>query len=494
MQHSMAETRQIPRIVIAAQKGGAGKTVLSVGLVAALRAQGLSIAAFKKGPDYIDAGWLGLAAGRDCFNLDSYLFDTEIVRASFLKRSSGSDLAVIEGNRGVFDGVDSAGSFSTAELAKLLNAPVILVVDATKMTRTAAALVLGCRALDPDLNVRGVILNRVAGERHERILRESIEGASSIPVIGSVRKLPLERFPQRHLGLLPWHEHPEALAFVEEAAHIVSDSIDLERLLEVARRASELDSQTGTDLFPVPKARTPSGLRIGVLKDSAFQFYYPENLETLRMRGAPIVEVSALESDELPDVDGLYIGGGFPETHAERLAQNHRFRESVYAAVERGLPVYAECGGLMYLSRNLVIDNRDFPMAGVLPVQTVLRRKPQGHGYMRAEVTGPNPFYPRGTVLTGHEFHYSMITGVEQSLSSCAFRIIRGHGIDGKRDGMCVRNVLATYLHVHALGAPQWADGILRKAAEFRSQRLAPDRGPDSNHPRSVGKGMLGVG
>jgi cobyrinic acid a,c-diamide synthase len=432
--------------------------------------------------------------GGDCFNLDSYLFDTETVRASFLKRSSESDLAIVEGNRGVFDGVDAAGSFSTAELAKLLRAPVILVVDATKMTRTAAALVLGCRALDPDLDVRGVILNRVAGERHERILRESIEGASSIPVIGSVRKLPSKRFPQRHLGLLPWHEHPEALAFIDEAARIARDSIDLERLLEVAHGAPELESRGSLDLFAVPEARTPSGLRIGVLKDSAFQFYYPENLETLRRRGATIVEVSALESDELPEVDGLYVGGGFPETHAERLAGNHRFRQSVYAAVEKGLPVYAECGGLMYLSRNLVMDDKAYPMVGVLPVQTVLRRKPQGHGYMRAEVTGPNPFYPLGTVLTGHEFHYSMIAGLDPSFSSCAFRIIRGHGIDGKRDGMCVKNVLATYLHVHALGAPRWADGILRKAAEFRSHRLAPDQGPDSDHPRAVGKGMLGVG
>jgi cobyrinic acid a,c-diamide synthase len=493
MQRTMSETQRIPRIVIAAQRGGAGKTVLSVGLVAAMRARGLSVAAFKKGPDYIDAGWLGLAAGRDCFNLDSYLFDTDTVRGSFLKRSSDSDLAIIEGNRGVFDGVDSAGSFSTAELAKLLAAPVVLVVDAT-MTRTAAALVLGCRALDPDLDVRGVILNRVAGDRHERILRESIEGASSIPVIGSVRRMPSKRFPQRHLGLLPWHEHPEALAFIEEAARIARDSIDLARLLEMAHSASELESRGSMDVFAVPESSAPPGLRIGVLKDSAFQFYYPENLEALSRRGATIVEVSALEADELPDVDGLYVGGGFPETHAERLARNHRFRRSVYAAVEKGLPVYAECGGLMYLSRNLVIDDKTYPMVGVLPVQTVLARKPQGHGYIRAEVTGSNPFYPVGTVLTGHEFHYSMVTGLERSLSSCVFRITRGHGIDGKHDGMCIKNVLATYLHVHALGAPQWADGIVGKAAEFRSQRLAPDQGPDSGRPRSEGKGLLGVG
>lgn len=482
----MSERARIPRIVIAALKGGAGKTFLSVGIVAALRRRGLSTVAFKKGPDYIDAGWLGLAAASDCCNLDSYLLDNETVRGSFLKRSRGADIAVVEGNRGLFDGVDSDGSYSTAELAKLLAAPVILVVDATKMTRTAAALVVGCRVLDPELDLRGVILNRVGGARHEKILRESIEKAASIPVVGSVRKRPLKNFPQRHLGLLPWHEHPQALGFVEEASGVVEESVDLAWLLETAGSAREFDSRDARDPLGIPSGESASPLVIGVLRDAAFQFYYPENLEALRGNGAHIVEISALESEELPDLDALYIGGGFPETHARILSANSRFRESLRSAVERGLPVYAECGGLMYLSENLVIDGHRYPMAGVLPVETVLERRPQGHGYMRAETVSSNPFYPTGAILTGHEFHYSRITGLDAARVPCAFRIIRGHGLDGSKDGMCVRNVLATYLHVHALGMPLWAEGILRKAREFRATRVSADQETDSGRGGSV--------
>jgi cobyrinic acid a,c-diamide synthase len=478
----MTETTEIPRVVIAAHRGGAGKTLIAVGIVAALRQRGLSIAAFKKGPDYIDAGWLGLAAGTDCHNLDSYLFDTDIVRASFLKRSSGKQAAIIEGNRGVFDGVDADGSYSTAELAKALRAPVVLVIDATKMTRTAAALVLGCKALDPQLDLQGVILNRVGGARHEKVLTESIENATGVPVIGSVQKLALENLPQRHLGLLPWHEHPQASEFVQSAARVTEECIDLDRLLEIARAAPALRLPPAIHPFFGPRETSQTGLLIGVLRDSAFQFYYPENLEALGKTGARIVEVSALEARELPNVDALYIGGGFPETHASRLAQNNTFRESLRKEIQRGLPVYAECGGLMYLSRNLVIDSDSYPMVGALPVETVLKRQPQGHGYIKVEVCAPNPFYPIGTVLTGHEFHYSCVTGIDRADIQCAFRIMRGHGFDGERDGICTENVLATYVHVHALGTPQWAEGILRKAQEFWGMS---DAGKGEADPRS---------
>ncbi|MCA1959853.1 MAG: cobyrinate a,c-diamide synthase [Desulfomonile sp.] len=463
----MSQIVNVSRFVIAAHKGGAGKTLLSVGLAAALRKRGIDLAAFKKGPDYIDAGWLGLAAGGECYNLDSYLFDRDVVLASFAARSAGKDLALIEGNRGLFDGVDAAGSYSTAELAKLLGAGVILVIDATKMTRTAAAFVLGCRALDPGVELRGVILNRVGGARHERILTESIEGAAGVPVLGSVRKLELGRFPQRHLGLLPWHEHPEALSFVDEAASVVAESIDIDRLLQLVNPVSGIDVPVDADRFPFVTRTHDRSLRIGVLKDSAFQFYYPENIEVLERSGASVVQISAMDAPELPTLDALYIGGGFPETHAERLADNKRFRTSIADAIAAGLPVYAECGGLMYLSRNLVIDANVYPMVGALPVDTVLEKTPQGHGYIQAEVTETNPFYPMGSVLTGHEFHYSRVAGLEESGVSCAFRVTRGHGLDGSSDGMCVHNVLATYVHVHALGTPAWAEGILRRAAEF---------------------------
>ncbi len=463
----MLKKTNIPRLVIAALRGGAGKTLLSVGLVAALRRSGFAVSAFKKGPDYIDAGWLGMAAGGDCYNLDSFLCDNETVKTSFADRSQGKDIAIVEGNRGLFDGVDSAGHYSTAELAKLLNAPVILIVDATKMTRTAAALVLGCRMLDSGMDLRGVILNRVGGARHERVLREAIETATCIPVIGSVSKLPLENFPQRHLGLLPLHEHPRAGEFLDEAAEIISGSVDLDRLLEAARTAGDLYYATPPVLLE-PRDET---LRIGVLKDSAFQFYYPENLEALKGRGAELVFVSALSHSPLPDLDALYIGGGFPETHAERLAENSIFKESLLKAAQDGLPIYAECGGLMYLSRNLRIDEDVYPMVGVFPLETVLERKPQGHGYIEVEISAPNPFYPGGTKLKGHEFHYSYVTGLDNPGASYAFRVTRGHGMDGTRDGICVDNALGTYVHVHALGEPLWAEGILKSALNYRGGR-----------------------
>ncbi len=285
----------------------------------------------------------------------------------------------------------------TAQLAKLLKSPVILVVDSTKMTRTAAALVLGCRTLDPELQLKGIILNRVASDRHERILRQSIEEVSGIPVIGSVRKLALENFPQRHLGLLPLHEHPQALDFIDEASIVAEESIDLDRVMEIASAAGQFPSELHPE--PVDFAPNPgqNGLRIGILKDSAFQFYYPENLEALRRRVGPLVEISALDQAEFPEVDGLYIGGGFPETNAERLAENTIFKESLCKAIEQGLPVYAECGGLMYLSRNLCVDEQIYPMVGVFPIDTVLERKPQGLGYIRVQVDGTQPILsPRG--------------------------------------------------------------------------------------------------
>lgn len=464
---------QTPRLVTAALRGGAGKTLVSIGLAAALRMQGLAVGVFKKGPDYIDAGWLGLAAGDACYNLDSYLFDAETVLRSFVSRSANRDLSLVEGNRGLFDGVDAAGSFSTAELAKLLHAPVVLILDATKVTRTAAALVMGCQGLDPQMDLKAVILNRVAGSRHEQVLRESVETATGIPVVGSIRKLQLRDFPQRHLGLLPLQEHPGAMDFVGHAARLAEESVDLTRIRAVAASAPPLPVD-GRSLFPdMAQVDGDQRVRIGIVRDSAFQFYYPENLEALQRRGAELVEVSALDQSELPQVDALYIGGGFPETHASRLAENRSFRESLLAEVRNGLPVYAECGGLMYLSRNLCVDANTYPMVGVFPIDTVLERKPQGLGYIRVEVAADNPFYPRGAILTGHEFHYSTVRGLDETGVASAFRVLRGHGADGVRDGMCALNVLGTYVHLHALGEPLWAEGITRKAREYKSLRLS---------------------
>jgi cobyrinic acid a,c-diamide synthase len=455
-----------PRIVTAALKGGAGKTLLTAGIIAALRNSNKSVAAFKKGPDYIDAGWLGKAAGAPCYNLDAFLQPAEAVKTSFAIRSASKDFAVVEGNRGLFDGVDSLGSYSTAELAKLLKSPVILIVDATKITRTAAAMVLGCLLLDPDLSIKGVILNRVAGVRHETVLTQSIEDIAGIPVIGAVKKLSTLDFPQRHLGLLPLYEHPQADSIIREASKIIQDSVDMEKLTSIAGLAGNLEFELAPAEFSAKK-----GIRIGVLNDAAFQFYYPENLEALEKLGADVVFLSGLNSAELPDLDAMYIGGGFPETHAVDLSNNAGFRASLLEAARSGMPIYAECGGLMYLSKNLLIDDKTYPMVGVFPIDTVLGRKPQGHGYIEVEAAGINPFYQTGTILKGHEFHYSYVVGAENA--DFAFKVLRGHGIDGSHDGICAYNCLGTYVHVHALGEPQWAEALVDSAEKFKTRRMS---------------------
>jgi cobyrinic acid a,c-diamide synthase len=301
-------------------------------------------------------------------------------------------------------------------------------------------------------------------------------------VIGSVPKLAVTNFPQRHLGLLPLHEHPLAQQFVQEAAELAERSIDLDAIMRCAEQAGPFSVQI-SDQAPVstPHA-TRERLRIGIVKDSAFQFYYPENLEALAGTNGQIVEISALEPVELPDLDALYIGGGFPETHAEQLATNTVFKTSLLRAVQNGLPVYAECGGLMYLARNLHMDDQVYPMVGVFPMDTVLERKPKGLGYIHVEVDRPNPFYPQGATLAGHEFHYSSVANLEGDDDACVFRVVRGHGMDGLRDGISRFNALGTYMHVHALGEPLWAEGILARAAAHHYIRTC---NPGASRPNS---------
>lgn len=462
-----------PRILIAALRGGSGKTLLSIGLIAAWKALGKNVTPFKKGPDYIDAGWLALAAGRPCHNLDTFLVETKHILQSFLSHSSQGDIAVVEGNRGLYDGIDIKGSTSTAELAKLLQAPVVLCIDCTKSTRTMAAAVLGCMQFDPGVDIKGVILNRVAGPRHEQILRKSIEHYCNIPVLGAVPKLGKQNFPERHMGLIPTPEHAWAQESIDAAAQMAANYLDLDALAEIARQAprrfvSEQHpaSPTNRDLCS-DQHLTP---RIGIIKDSAFQFYYPENIEALAYAGAETVFISPLTSDNIPPVDALYIGGGFPETHAEQLSANVKFREQLKLLAEDGLPIYAECGGLMYLGEALVLDERSYPMAGVLPVVFGFSKKPQGHGYTIVVVKEKNPYFEVGAELRGHEFHYSRVLKWRGAAKDLVFDMQRGTGFIDNKDGVCYKNVLATYTHLHALGSPSWAESIVRNARAYKNK------------------------
>lgn len=457
-----------PRLVLAGLRGGSGKTTLSLGLTAAWRRAGRRVVPFKKGPDYIDAGWLAFAAGHPCFNLDPHLMGWRQVARSFYTHASPEGVAVIEGNRGLYDGMDAEGGYSTAELAKLLGAPVVLIIDCTKVTRTVAAMVMGCQRFDQEVNLAGVVLNRLAGARHEKTAREAIERYCGLPVLGAIPKLKGE-LAERHLGLVPAHEVAEAEAALRFAADYATSHLDLDALWGVAQAAAPLEGEPLATCLRQPAPRP----RVAVIRDAAFWFYYPENIAALGEAGAEVVFVDALRDPCLPKVDALYIGGGFPEMHAAALAANGGFRESVRLAVEAGLPVYAECGGLMYLGRALHLDGRAYPMVGALPVAFEICAKPQGHGYTVLEAEEPNPYFERGALVHGHEFRYSRAVEWRAGSLPLAFRVRRGHGFDGSRDGLLYRNVLAGYTHIHALGVPQWAPALVGRAAEFRARAEA---------------------
>jgi cobyrinic acid a,c-diamide synthase len=456
-----------PRLVIAGASGDSGKTLASLGLLLAASREGLCARAFKKGPDYIDAAWLGWASAHAARNLDTFLMGFERVAASFARHATPDGLNVIEGNRGLYDGVDARGTHSTAELAKALSAPVLLVVNGTKVTRTAAAWVLGCQKLDPAVRIAGVILNQVSTARHERIVREAIESVCGVPVLGVLPRIERKNLlPQRHLGLVTPEEHP-SLDELKQELIAVAAHLDFAKILAIAREASAFSLPATTE------AELPdgSGLTIGYLKDSAFTFYYADNLEALESTGAKLVPISALSAQALPEaLDALYIGGGFPETHTAQLASNHTFLESLALAARRGLPVYAECGGLMLLARLIEWRGERHPMAGVLPIDIEVLPTPQGHGYTELAVDRPNPFFPAGLALRGHEFHYSRVV-LDGPAPQTACQVARGSGSFEHRDGIVAGNVWASYTHLNALATPEWAAGVLNAARRFASER-----------------------
>jgi cobyrinic acid a,c-diamide synthase len=472
----------LPRIIVAGLAGDTGKSLVTLGLARTLVRRGRRVAPFKKGPDFIDAAWLAAAARVPGRNLDTYLMSPAAIVASVERASRCADLALVEGNRGLFDGVDARGSHSTAQLSKLIGAPVVLVVNCTKATRTVAAQVLGCKVLDPGVALAGVVLNRVGTRRQEAVIREAVLGDAGVPVLGAIPRLEGEPLPSRHLGLVCAGEHPEREAALEAIAAAVERYVDVEAVCTIAANAGSMPGA----VVPEP-ARSAGHARIGVLRDAAFSFYYPENLEALEAAGAELVWISPLADRALPAIDALYAGGGFPEEYAGALAENAQLRGALAAAIADGLPVWAECGGLMYLSRSIRRDGRDYPMVGALPISVEHTPRPQGHGYMAATVDRENPFLPVGTRLVGHEFHYSRLASDAQpGLSSTGgeggfdtvLAVERGVGLGQSRDGLAAGNVVATYLHLHALGTPEWAPALVRAAlarAALASGRGAPE-------------------
>lgn len=541
------------RICISALSGGGGKTLLSLGLARAFSRQGLAVQPFKKGPDYIDAAWLSLAAGRQASNLDPYFLPPARLRALFrhVMERSGARLALLEGNRGLFDGMDVRGSCATAELARTLDCPVLLSLDCTKMTRTAAALVAGVRNFEPGLRLAGVVLNQVASARHEGILREAITTYTDVPVLGAIPRLRENPLPERHMGLASLcgdELSPQAQEILEKLADVVRDHVDMDRVLALADDLPALPEEadfwdeaawagegavapsgagrsaachagtafaagagascegaapTGALSVTSPRATTPDSTqmgrdesvavsrcrtlhpadspepapRIGYVRDRALWFYYEENLEALRRAGAELVRLSLLDDAPWPELDGLYLGGGFPEDWARELASSPHLARLATLAGE-GLPIYAECGGFMVLASALERDGQRWPMSGIFPVETRFCPKPQGLGYVRADVVLPNPYFPQGSVLRGHEFHYSLChepAAVSGRLEH-ALRLRKGTGMgrdaEGHgRDGLVSGRVWAAYCHIFAPAVPGWAPRFVDLARCYRRER-----------------------
>ena len=514
----------MPRLFVSAAHKSSGKTTISVGIAAALRGRGLVVQPFKKGPDYIDPMWLTAAAGRSCCNLDFHTMGRAEILAEFVRRRGSADLALIEGNKGLHDGVSVDGADSNAALAKLLAAPAVLVVDTRGITRGIAPLLRGYRDFDPGVRIAGVILNQVGGERHEAKLVRAVQTYTDIPVLGAIGRTPELALDAAHLGLVPPAEIEEAGDRVERVARRIEADVDLDRVHGIAARAEPLDAirtemldtaraepldairaemldtaraepldtarvepldtvrtemldaaRAGPiDAAPASRRPTPGArdVRIAIARDAAFCFYYPGDLEALEAAGAQLVSFDTLEDPAPPEADGIFIGGGFPERTMEALEANAPMRVSLRTRIAAGTPVYAECGGLMYLARRIRWNGRICEMVGAIPADVVMHRRPRGRGYVVLEPTGDAPWAPlaKGPVHA-HEFHHSTLENLAGSDWRYAYRVRRGHGIDGENDGIVIGSLLASYGHLRDVEGCKWAE---RFVACVRDRKGAP--------------------
>jgi len=462
------------RLLISAAHKSSGKTMVAIGLAVALRARGLVVQPFKKGPDYIDPMWLSRSSGRTCRNLDPYLMSWEEIGAMFGRCSDGADVALVEGNKGLYDGLALDGSNSNAALASNLGLPVVLVIDARGMTRGIAPLILGYQAFDRDIRIAGVILNNLGGTRHEAKLRAVIEHYTDVPVLGAIQRDSRLEIVERHLGLMPSNEAGDTEARIAAIGAAVGAQVDLERVLQSATAAPEPDLSR-KPLPAIHRLPARTKVRIGIARDRAFGFYYPDDLEAIEAAGGELIPIDTLSDAHLPAIDGLFIGGGFPESFMTELEANSSMRTEIRAAIEAGLPVYAECGGLMYLARKLSWRGRTCGMVGALAADAIMHDNPVGRGYVEISETSacPWPGHRRssGAILRAHEFHYSGLENVAEGMRY-AVEIKRGHGIDGRHDGIVHKNVVASYVHRRSVGADDWAARFV--AFVRRVKRSAP--------------------
>jgi cobyrinic acid a,c-diamide synthase len=468
----MLDEVRTPRLVIAGTASNVGKTILTAGLIAAFKARGLTVQSFKVGPDYIDAAYLAHVSGRPCRNLDSWMLGEGALRQVLAQGALGADLALVEGMLGLFDGRGGSTDGSTADVARIIKAPVVLIIDVNDMTESAAAVALGFKSYAEPPKIAGVLLNNVHSDAHRRRAEDAIWDMAKLPVLGALRAMPQLDIPQRERGLLPVTENKEWDRMIGVLSETIDRDVDLDLLLRIANKA---------ELVPlVPKKvfqGKPGGgqtVRLAVAYDDAFNFYYPENLELLEEHGAEIVPFSPLEDEHLPqDVAGIYLGGGFPEVFVEPLAKNRSMAESIQRAHRSGVPIYAECGGLMYLGRSLRTDSGvKHSMAGVIPVDVEMDGEIHRFGYRQILTLEDSILSPRGQFYRGHEFHWSRITGHNGDLKP-AYKMQNAEGDVIGYEGFVAPNLLASYVHLHFGQNPLLVDKFVQHCREHTAVRSA---------------------
>jgi cobyrinic acid a,c-diamide synthase len=462
----MLDEVRTPRLVVAGTASNIGKTILTAGLIAAFKARGLTVQSFKVGPDYIDAAYLAHVSRRPCRNLDSWMLGEGALRQVLAQGALGADLALVEGMLGLFDGRDGSAEGSTADVARIIKAPVVLVIDVRDMGESAAALALGFKTYAESPKIAGVLLNNVRSDAHRRTVEDAIWDHAKLPVLGALRAMPQLDIPQRQRGLLPVAENKEWDRMIGVLSETIDRDVDLDLLLRIANKA---------ELVPlVPKKvfqGKPDGghtVRLAVAYDDAFNFYYPENLELLEEHRVEIVPFSPLEDKQLPhDIAGVYLGGAFPEIFVEPLANNHTMAESLQRAHRSEVPIYAECGGLMYLGRSLRTESgTTYQMAGVIPVDVEMEGEIRRFGYRQLLTLEDNILSPRGQFFRGHEFHWSRITGHNGDLKA-AYQMQNAEGDVIGYEGFVAPHLLASYVHLHFGQNPLLVDKFVQHCREY---------------------------
>jgi len=451
----------LPRIILGGTSSRAGKTLVSIGLMRALQNRGYKVQPFKIGPDFIDPSYHKFATGKYSRNLDSYMMKSRDIVETFQRNGKGADIAIIEGVMGLYDShdaIDEKGS--TAEVAKILKAPVIIIANVERISRTAAAFVLGYKLFDKNVDIKGAILNRVGSEKHAHKARLAVERLAGMEVVGVMPRSESVRIPERHLGLVPAYEMDAIEKMFDFLAKFIETYVDVDRILKIANGAPELQKVEENALY---HSKNNYDVKLGVMRDEAFTFYYEDTLDAFAANGAKLIYIDSFKDKKLPDIDALYIGGGFPEIFPDALERNKKLRERIFNFCDEGKPVYAECGGLMYLGEKLLNkEGEEYEMVGYLPITTKMQEKFQALGYVRNVVIKDNPISRKNDILVGHEFHHSKVELRGKVKYTC--KTMRGTGISGKHDGILLKNTLASYMHLHVLSYPNMIKNFLECA------------------------------